>query len=320
MTAPRSILERPKGPGLAALWRGREARTGFLRHWLGGGIRNGIDLVTHTVLGLLPLDAASAFGARSARLRGPTVYREAHERAAANFRRLNPAMSEDQIAEAGLDRWDNVGRLMAEYAVLPRMIAEGRVDIRGAEHLTQARSAGRGVVLLAVHLGNWEVAAAVLPSLGCPLSAFYEPQPTWSRDYLSRLARRRVGAHLLPLGVQGFKPALHALAQNQAVAVFGDECRRGEVQAPLFGRPAHPACNLAHAARLARGSGAPVLVAHVVRLDGGCRFQVTFSAPVALAASGRLRDDVAQLNAAIEPLVLAHLDQWYYLHERLAGT
>jgi KDO2-lipid IV(A) lauroyltransferase len=195
--------------------------------------------------------------------------------------------------------------------VLDRLLPEGRVEVEGGERFEAARAGGRGVVLLGLHLGNWEVATPLLASLSAPPTTFYEPPESRSRDYLSRRIRRRLGAVLLPLGLSGFKPALAALAAGEPVVLFADETRGGLVQAPFFDRPPHRRGNLALAVRLAREAGTLVQPGYVLRTEGA-RFRAVFLPP--FQPTDDLAADVAGLNALIEPVVLAHLDQWYYLH------
>ena len=97
------------------------------------------DRLLFAVLLRLPTDVVSDIGARMALARGPTVYREAHERSLANLKRLRPELSDEQRQVMAMSRWDNIGRLMTEFAVLERLMREGRVAIEGQEHLAAAR-------------------------------------------------------------------------------------------------------------------------------------------------------------------------------------
>ena len=85
--------------------------------------------------------------------------------------------------------------------------------------------------------------------------------------------------------------------------------------APLFGRPPHAAGNLAVAAKFARRTNKPVSVFHVTRLPEN-RFRVFFGPPIHLPVQSMgLLDDVAFLNDLIEPVILRHLEQWFWLDD-----
>jgi KDO2-lipid IV(A) lauroyltransferase len=53
----------------------------------------------------------------------------------------------------------------------------------------------------------------------------------------------------------------------------------------------------------------------------GCHFIARCLPPIALEPEPRPRErldqDIAMLNGLMEPLVLEHLDQWYFLHDRI---
>jgi KDO2-lipid IV(A) lauroyltransferase len=103
------------------------------------------------------------------------------------------------------------------------------------------------------------------------------------------------------------------------VMIFADELDE-VVRAPLFGRAPSIPGNLSYAARLARRSGAPVIPAYVLRGEGA-RLKAVFGPPVHLPEGGDdpqgLVRDAMLLNQVIEPIVMAHLDQWYFLDDRL---
>jgi KDO2-lipid IV(A) lauroyltransferase len=80
--------------------------------------------------------------------------------------------------------------------------------------------------------------------------------------------------------------------------------------------------NYAFAARLAR-LRMTLLPFHALR-HPGCRFTLRFGSPIRLAptdrSSGHLLEDVVQLNGIVEPLVRAHLDQWFWLSWSFTGV
>lgn len=294
-------------------------RRRFLDYWRGMDAADWRDLVAIALLRSLPVDWSSAFGGKSGSVRGPRVYRVADATARANLARLQPELP-DAVRERMLaQRWRCVGRTMAEFSVSDRLIAEGRIQLSGADHLLAARARGRGVLLTALHLGNWEVIAAA-HKVGLTISSFYQPRPTRGREHISQVARRRLGYRLLHPGPSGVREALRVLRAGETVMIFPDEEVDGVVRAPLFGRAAHKNGNLVYAARLAQMSGATVIPAYVLRGEGS-RMVVHFAPEVALppaGAPGGLPRAVEALNTALEPLVLAHLDQWYHLHEAMS--
>jgi KDO2-lipid IV(A) lauroyltransferase len=306
----------PEIPGWSDAFAGPARRRALFAYWRAMSPADWRDLLAVAVLRRLPMDLSSAFGARSGAIRGPGVYRGADATARENLGRLRPDLEASRREAMLAERWRCVGRTMAEFSVSDRLLAKGRVVVRGADHLVSAAQAGRGVIIAALHLGNWEVFAAA-HSHGVRIASFYQPRPTRAREHISRLSRRRLGYQMLEPGPAGVRAALRVLGEGQAVVIFADEEVDGVVRGPLFGRAAHSRSNLVYAARLARRSGAAVLPGFILRV-GATRLVLNFGPKVELGAEGPLHQDVAAINAALEPIVLDHLDQWYHLHEKLA--
>jgi KDO2-lipid IV(A) lauroyltransferase len=311
-------------PGIAAIWafaRGQFRQ--WPRHWIRDPLLGAINFALLSGCRLLPLDWCSAIGGFLGVLNGRYRFRASRERARQGYLRL----AGDGVTPAEADRavmrlFDNAGSVMLEFAVLERLWPAGRIAVTGGEHFVAARAGDRPVLVMALHLGNWEVIApsmiALLP--GVKGAGFYQPPRSRFEHMILRKARQRYGGTMYPPGVAGARMAYRLLVEERGVLlVYADDEHRGHVSAPLFGRPLAPRANLPAIVRLAWASGAEVIPAFAERLDGA-RFRVTYLPAVELAAPGddpaaTLRDNIGRLDQVITPLVLAHLDQWYMLFD-----
>lgn len=309
----------PAAPTFADLRSGRDGRQRWIRYWIRDTARNALDLAMHHGFRLLPSGRASDAGAAAARLMAPRLHRPSMERALDNLRLILPDRTEDERLAIRARHFENVGRVMAEFSIIDRLIPEGRVAIRGADPLRDAVGTGP-VVLVCMHTGNWEVMAPALQSLGIRYAPIYMPPTNRLHHAIALKAREAFGATYVPPGRAGVRPAIRLLQEGQIVSIFCDESFAGRAQAPFFHRPPHLDGNLSTAIRLARLTGARLVPAHCVRL-ADCRFRVNFLPPITLAAHDdpgpHLLDDVTMLNGVIEPIVRAHLDQWYFLNSRM---
>ena len=231
------------------------------------------------------------------------------------------AAEPDEVTRAVRRLFVGQGRLALEFSTLDRLWARGRISVTGAEPLLAARREGLPVIVMGLQLSNWETIAPTLVGLGLPsFKWFYQPRRNRFIDHVLVPARERCGAELLRPGVTCARIARRLLVEERGVLLaFADEERRGRVSAPLFGRPLPARANLLDIARLARVSRATIIPAYAERLRGA-HFRVTLLPPVELAPEAAdtdvvLNEDIARLNRTIEPLVLAHLDQWYMLTE-----
>ena len=277
------------------------------------------DTFHHSLFRLLrrlPIDLAPAAGRwltlREIRANRPWVI----ERARENLRRLRPEL-DDVAREALLQSFvNNLARFVGEVPTVGRQMSHGRVEIVGAEHLVNAVARG-GTLLLALHLGNWEILGEAFQALGLQVSTFYEEAETPTQTRILREVRQSVGLSLLEPDVTGVRDALRQLQQGRAVGIFADEVRETRVMAPFFGRPPHREGNLSIAARLARRAPGGVVVCFCLRHSSN-RFRTIFLPGVDLGSVRQdLLSDTIALNNLIEPIVLAHIDQWFFLDDLL---
>src|SRR6266550_4821151 len=107
---------------------------------------------------LFPIDRASAIGAWIGRnLVAPTPL---SRRAVANLRQAFPQKSEAEIGAIVIAMWDNLGRVMAEYAHLDEIRWRGpapRIDLTGTENLEAGKAQGKGLIIMSGHFANWEI-------------------------------------------------------------------------------------------------------------------------------------------------------------------
>ncbi len=283
-----------------------------------GTFADRVNYAVFKAMRVAPVELASAIGGFMARTNVRYFLKNVAVGARRNLKIHRPDASPEEI-EATVWRFvDNVGRFMMESAVVHRLQEENRIELVGFDALVAAY--GREpLVGITLHLGNWEAMGAALQQVGVKIATFYWPLENPMEFRIIMDVRRQFGFHLLQPDHRGMREALHVLKANGLVNIFGDEALNGWTRAPLFGRPPHDRCNLALAARLARKAGARMLIGYSERL-AGCRFRMHIIAPFALpeGANRTVADDVAFLNAKIEPIILANLDSWYYLNDSIA--
>jgi Kdo2-lipid IVA lauroyltransferase/acyltransferase len=275
----------------------------------------------YAALGLLPTELVSALGSRQVR-----AHVRAHRPDILAGARTNLRFHFPDADDAALDRMteaflDGVGRMMAEFAVMPRFLGEGRLETEGLEAFRQIAGT-RPVLAFGLHTGNWETFGPLFQHAGIPLTSFYMPPDDPFERQVAERSRARFGVRLLRPDAQGVREGLRALRRNGVVMIFPDEARDGRTLGPLFGRPPHDRGNLAVAARLARHTGASFVLCHSARI-APCRFRLVITAPFDLPpAQGRpdVLADVAFLNGHVEPVVRANLPRWYFLDDRLDVT
>jgi len=274
------------------------------------------------LLSRLPLDTASAFGGWLGRNIGPRT--RAHRTAVRNIARALPDVDPTAQRRILSEMWDNFGRTMMEYAVLPRMAAMSdtelrqRVTIEGPEALAALKklaAEGKPAVLFGAHYGNWEVMPLALRHPVKPLTIVYRPPNNPLVDKIIAGVRSGYTAGMAAKGAAGARQMLKALARGEHLIMLVDQKLNTGMEIPFFGRGAFTGPAVAS---MAMRYDCPVFPVRAQRLEG-CRFKVIVEGPWTFPPEGgehNVRDALTRINAQVEEWIRAHPGQWMWMHKR----
>src|SRR6218665_642176 len=198
----------------------------------------------------------------------------------------------------------SAGRWVAD---LPRLWLGAPLPCRleGGACVEQAYAAGRGIVYLTPHQGCFELSAQAAArrwsAAHGPITVLYRPA---RQAWLARLmatARNRPGMLAVPTTLAGVRQMLLAPRPGEAVGLLPDQVPpAGQGHwAPFFGRDAY---TMTLAVRLARQTGAAIVLARCERLAWGRGFAPPFE-PLAAPLASPLEAAVLQINQAMEQLI-----------------
>jgi KDO2-lipid IV(A) lauroyltransferase len=237
------------------------------------------------------------------------------------FGEATPAAEIEALAQA---HYAHMGRLLWEFLRFPWLSAERRramVRVENLDALIAALGRGMGVLILTGHFGNFEVAtAAGLDSYPQARGRFWFVRRPVKPAWLDRLVARRfarAGFGILPKR-GGLEAILDKLAAGDLVVFPFDQhaSRKDGVLVEFFG---HSAGTFRSLSVIALSTGAPVVPAASWREPDGThvlRFERAL-APIEHADPNEaIRLNTRAYNAALEPLVVRHPDQWWWSHRR----
>jgi Kdo2-lipid IVA lauroyltransferase/acyltransferase len=175
--------------------------------------------------------------------------------------------------------------------------------------------AGRGLIVVAGHLGNWEIGAATMAVRGYPVVAIAKraANPLFYQKILA--ARARLGVGVIDF-MRATRPTLQALREGKAVAFAADQhAGSAGIWVPFFGRLAS---TFRGPALMALRTGAPMYLAHSLRMPDGV-YELRFDA-MHVRDTGDLEADVEWLTrswvARLEAAVRAYPGQYLWHHRR----
>ena len=265
--------------------------------------------------GLLPLSPARACGRLLGRLCAALPL-EPRKVADLNLKLCFPEMPAAERRLLVRHSLESAGRSLMEIACLWRWPLERLesipVEVEGEELLQEALAGGRGSVLLAPHVGNWEALNHFL-SRRLELVYLYRPPRIAELDELVRQARGRTGATAVPASPACLRPLLRTLRGGRPILILPDQepLKAHGVHAPFFGVPA---LTMTLVSRLLRSTGAGAVYLFAERQPSG--FRVRFrQAPPGLDADDPVAAATA-LNRGVEGCVDLCREQYLWSYKR----
>jgi KDO2-lipid IV(A) lauroyltransferase len=208
---------------------------------------------------------------------------------------------------------NNVGRTLIEIYSGRKFVARATarpIAGEGLAALDAAHAAGRPVILVTGHFGNYDASRAALLARGFRVGALYMPMrdPAFNAHYVRAISG--IGTPVFPRGPEGLKGMVRFLRGGGMLGMLIDQHMPHGVPLTYFGRPALTALS---AAELALKYNALLVPTYGIRQPDGLSFEVVVEPPI---PHGTPEDMTQALNDSLEALVRRHLDQWFWIHRR----
>ncbi len=147
-------------------------------------------------------------------------------------------------------------------------------SVKGYSEIDKAHSKKKGIIFLTPHLGCYEITSIYYGSK-YPLTILYRPPRQKWLERLIKDGRQKGFNTLAPTNKTGIKRILEALKKGEAVGILPDQAaNKGEGEwADFFGRPAY---TMVLVSKLAKKTGATVIMAFGERLSIGKGFDIHF--------------------------------------------
>lgn len=213
-----------------------------------------------------------------------------------------------------------LGKGMAELPRIwlgPLSRVDGLVrEVRGWEHLQAASAQGKGVLLLAPHLGCWEICGMYIAQR-TPTTALYTPPPQAWVHAMMRQGRERTGAKTVPPDNSGVRALLTRLRAGEAAFILPDQvASKGEGQwVRMLDTPSYMP-SLPY--RLLQRTDATPLIVFAKRLSWGRGYRL-YIEPVDTPAQADAPELAKTVTQALSRVIRQHPEQYlwsYSLYQR----
>jgi len=204
-----------------------------------------------------------------------------------------------------------------EIALFWRQPAEGLkrvVAVDGDTPLRQAVQDGRPIMILAPHLGCWEVLNFWLAT-EFGLHAMFAPSGLPEVDNLVRSGREHFGSTMYPTTARGVAGLVRAMKKGALTAILPDQVpdRRSGRHVPFYGQPAYTGTL---ACKLIRQTQAVTFMAWARRLPGTQGYEIRVRPADDSVADDDLDTALTAMNHSIENLIDESPSQYLWSYKR----
>ena len=268
--------------------------------------------------GWLSLPNALALGRGLGWIFGNVLHHRRKDAAEA-LRRSFPEKSEKERTTILNQMYLNLGMNLAEEFRLPsvpKSYLEENILWEGEAYSREVLAAGKGLLVLSAHLGNFDLLCAFAPKFDFPTTVITKRIKNNDLNQFWMDARSRFGLKFVPAH-NSYRQCLTALRKNEIVAFVLDQnmIDTEGVFVDFFDKKACTSPGLAY---MSAQSGAAVVPVFMIRLDNGRH--LIKALPAIPPPPDRKPETIltyTQLyTKVIEDIIREYPDQWFWIHRR----
>lgn len=217
-------------------------------------------------------------------------------------------LAKQSLKETGVMMMETPAVWMRDMSWLEDRILE----TEGCDLVKDIQGSGKGLVIIAPHLGNWEVVGLYTARFG-EMTSLFEPPKNAEVGAIIQQAREKSGASLVPTNRRGVMCLLKAIKAGGITGILPDQVPddgAGEL-VDLFGRPALTMTLLCN---LISKTGCEAVISYAERIPGG--FKLVFKKPRPELFSECCKESLVGLNKTIEDAILETPAQYQWEYKR----
>jgi len=190
------------------------------------------------------------------------------------------------------------------------------ISVEGTEHLEEALQKGTGALIFSAHLGNWEMATALVSQIG-KVNVIARPLDNERIEDELLQIRKKLGANVI-YKQQAARPILRALQENEMVAILIDQntVRNQGVFVDFFGKSAATTPSLA---TFFLKTDAPLIPVFCYPMQSG-KYQLKILPPVKTIVTGDEEQDVLKITQFCTKIIQKQIQEnpkvWLWFHDR----
>jgi len=229
-------------------------------------------------------------------------------------------LESNEVEKLSLKIYEHLGQMFIEFlkpSSFGKEYVQAMVEAKGLEKLEKAKARGKGVLILAAHLGNWELLGSALLEHVGPITVVYKMAKNPFVTEFIRKTRKKRGIETIPHRNSARK-IMGILKKGEAVGILLDQhaTNKDAISADFFGMPVATNYGLA---LIAIKTGTPVVPAFLVKNEEG-KYCCTYEEPVFLEKGEDMQADILRattaFNGIMEKWIKNYPEQWFWVHNR----
>ncbi|MFA5255765.1 MAG: lysophospholipid acyltransferase family protein [Candidatus Omnitrophota bacterium] len=226
---------------------------------------------------------------------------------------------DDELRRTARDVFRNFAKYLVDFFRFSRISAQyikEFIKLDGLSNIEDALKSGKGVIMLSAHLGNWELGAFVLGTLGYPISAVVLTHRNVKVNNFFKNQRAMGKLKSIEFGA-ALRDCYKALKNNELLALLGDRDFSGNGLPVVFcGKsvvvPKGPAA-------LSYRTGAVIVPSFITR-NNDDTFTFAFEKPILPPVTvndeeAAIKDIMGRYIPVIESYVRRYPGQWYVFRD-----
>ena len=187
-------------------------------------------------------------------------------------------------------------------------------ESEGEDIFFAATASEQGVILLAPHIGNWEIFGFYLCEK-LKSTWLYQPPEFKLMDQFITKTRSRAGIEMAPTHRIGVSKVLAALRRGEVVGILPDQIppAEGGRFVPFFGEPA---LTMTLPSKLIQKTKAKVFCGFAQRLPNARGYKIIVEEAMSDIYSEDLDESIMALNRSIEKTIMKSVEQYSWEYKR----
>ena len=239
-----------------------------------------------------------------------------------NLRACYPDFSKQGVESLGRESLQETGATALEIPLMWEWPVDRCLslilEIEGEELLEEYKAGQQGLLLLAPHLGNWELAGLFFASR-YKMAALYSPPNQPGFEAYMKKVRSRSGSELVATDRRGIMRLFSILREGGVVGILPDQTprREGGEFAPFYGIPT---ITMTLAPKLIQKTGAKPLITYAQRLPNAQGFKIVIRETEPGMESADMIESLTALNRSVEKCIEEVPSQYQWEYKRFRRT